>query len=64
VNSTLAFFDNDVVAAPTPTFPDGWTKTEVRTASQASALATITSPGFAFSVKKGEAYNRNFKFRT
>jgi hypothetical protein len=46
----------------TPAFPAGWTKAEVWTVTKISSLATITEPSYTLSVKKGDAYDRNFRF--
>ncbi len=45
-----------------PSYPSPWTKADVKTASQSAPLATITAPTYTFTVKKGDAFNRDFKF--
>ena len=63
VSSSLTFFGQDPFA-PTPaaTFPASWTKAEVRTATQLAPLQRITTPSYTFTVKKGDAFNRDFRF--
>jgi len=62
-NSTLSIYGQGGSPSGTPTFPGTWTKAEVRTSGQSSPLATITTPTYSFSVKNGDAHERNLKFR-
>ncbi len=63
VSTQLTFFgQNPSAPSESPTLSP-WTKADVRTASQSAPLATITVPTYTFTVKKGDAYNRNLTFR-
>ncbi|MEX2624382.1 MAG: hypothetical protein WD651_11720 [Acidimicrobiia bacterium] len=62
VSSTVTFFGQGASPTGSEMFPAG-IKAEVRTATQALPLATITTPSYTFTVKKGDAHNRDFKFK-
>jgi hypothetical protein len=63
VATTVEFLGNAATQSVTPQFPSGYSKADVRTASQSSPLTTITSPAYTFSVKQGDAYNRDYRFK-
>ena len=64
VSTTVSFLGvGGLTPAAVPTFPPGATKAEVKTASQTAPLTTITTPTYTWSVKNGDAFNRNFNFK-
>ncbi len=63
VSSSVTFFGQGVAPTVTAAFPAPWTKAEVRTITQSAPLTTITTPTYPFTIKKGDAHNRDFKFK-
>ena len=64
VSTSMSFFGQGATPTATATFPTPWTKADVRTAAQLTPLQTITTPTYTYIVKKGDAFNRDFRFRS
>jgi hypothetical protein len=63
-NSSLTFFGQGASASPSPMFPVPWSKAEVRTNTHSAPISTIVTPIYNFTIKKGEAHNRDLRFRS
>jgi uncharacterized repeat protein (TIGR01451 family) len=62
VSTTVTFLGNGTLPSGTMEFPAAYSKAGVYTATQPTALATISSPSYVLTVSRGSAYHRNFKF--
>jgi uncharacterized repeat protein (TIGR01451 family) len=64
-SSSLTIFGQDAYdPTGSATFPWPWTKAEIRTSAQSAPIATITTPSYNLTIKKGEALNRDIRFRS
>jgi hypothetical protein len=60
-SSSLTIHGQGATATGTPSFPAGWTKADVRSAT--ALLQTVTTPTYTFGIAKGAAYDRSWQFR-